>query len=149
MYTLESSYPFPVVVGYSSSTDLLKILPEREELFECLDMFRQTAHSCSFPHLPDEVTKEEVTRFLDEDEEQRDRNAREYPDMLALIFATLATGLQMGQHQRNGGKWDRDQVDNTRRRGDAFSECLESQMWLVANRTQLLLVCKRFETHRS
>ena len=118
IYNPESSiYPFSVIVNYSSAAQLWELLPERDELFACLDLFQTKAQSCSFPHIPDEMTKREVERYL-----QDSGNAVAFPDMLALIFATVATGLQMGQYERNGNKWSAEAVENTRRRGDVFSK---------------------------
>ena len=112
----QPSYPFPVIAKYSTVAALLQLLPVREELFACLELFQRRAQSCSFPHTPDEVTKKEVERFLADAE----RNANNFPDMLALIFATLATGLQMGQYDRSGGQWVKGAVEGTRNRSDAF-----------------------------
>ena len=103
MYAPEdTSYPFPVVTQFATTSQLLQLLPDQDDLFACLDLFQRRAQACSFPHMPEEVTKREVERFLAD----RERNANLFPDMLALIFATLATGLQMGQYDRNGGTWD-------------------------------------------
>nr|OQO30941.1 hypothetical protein B0A51_04168 [Rachicladosporium sp. CCFEE 5018] len=90
-----SMYPFPMMrVGDNTTVALLTLLPPREEVFECLDLFSERAQSCSFPHMPDEVTKKEVSRFLDEADEDPARMEND-SHMLALIFATLATGIQM------------------------------------------------------
>ncbi|KAK3725936.1 hypothetical protein LTR37_000084 [Vermiconidia calcicola] len=119
MYASEPmSYPFQVVVKFSTTSSLLQLLPERRELFECLELFQRRAQSCSFPNTPDEVTRKGVEQFLSDGE----RNAELYPDMLALIFATLATGLQMGQYDRSGGQWLEGAVDQTRKRSDVYSE---------------------------
>lgn len=118
MYAPESTiYPFSVIVEYSGPDQLWTLLPDRQELFACLDLFYSKAQSCSFPHMPDEVTKTEVERFLNNPE-----NAHNYPDMLALIFATIATGLQMGQYDRNGGQWKKEAVETNRVKCDVFSE---------------------------
>lgn len=63
------------------------------------------------------MTRKEVQRFLD----NKEKNAELHPDMLALIFATVATGMQMGQYDRSGSQWDRDDLEGTRRTSDAFS----------------------------
>lgn len=116
----QPSYPFHVVEGRSSLEALVAILPESEALFSCLDSFQKRAQSCSFPHTPDEVTRKEVQRFLD----SKEKNAGLHPDMLALIFATVATGMQMGQYDRSGNRWNRDDIERTRRTSDAFSSTL-------------------------
>ena len=110
------TYPFQVVPHRSTSVALLEVLPPKEELLLCLDLFQRRAQSCSFPHTPEEMTKKEVERFLDDAE----NNAVKAPDMLALIFVTLATGLQMGQYDRDGGKWDQASSEATRQQSDVF-----------------------------
>lgn len=101
----------------------MAILPEREQLFASIESFQRRAQSCSFPHTPDEVTKKEVQRFLDD----KQKNAEFHPDMLALIFATVATGMQMGQYDRSGGRWDYNDLESTRMTSDALSRFL---LWL-------------------
>ena len=127
------TYPFPVVPNCSSSVDLLRILPERSELLACIEMFQRRAQSCSFPHTPEEATRKEVERFLDDAE----YNAQKAPDMLALIFVTLAMGLQMGQFDRNGGKWNKDSSEKTRGRCDVFCKCIGSRVLSCL----LMLIC--------
>ena len=95
----------------------MEVLPVHEELFKCLELFQRRAQPCSFPHTPHEITKREVERFL----EDKERNANQFPDMLALLFATLACGLQMGQYDKNGGQWVQGAVEATRNlRSDPF-----------------------------
>lgn len=101
----ESMYPFPILWEHSNdpstvSSTLVNMLPPRDELLDILDMFQCRAQSCYFPHTPEEVTKKEVERFLGDAEV----NAEKSPDMLALIFATLAAGLQVGQRERSSGQ---------------------------------------------
>ena len=96
----------------------MAILPAPDALFSYLDSFQRRAQSCSFPHTPDEVTRKEVERFLDD----KEKNAELHPDMLALIFATVATGMQMGQYDRSGNRWNREDLERTRRTSDAFSK---------------------------
>lgn len=97
------TYPFHIVpVGDNSAAALTDLLPSNdEEIFQHLELFQTRAQSCSFPHVPDEVTKKEVERFL----EDRKSNATKAPDMLALLFATLAVGVQIGVYYRNGRRW--------------------------------------------
>ena len=95
-------YPFQMVpIGDNTPAALLELLPPDEEIFQHLEHFKQRAQSCSFPHVPDEVTKKEVERFLAD----RKSNANKAPDMLALIFAALAVGMQIGVYDRNGRQW--------------------------------------------
>lgn len=44
--------------------------------------------------------------------------------MLALLFATLAQGLQDGVYDRNGGKWVAGSVEAETKKGDIYSMCL-------------------------
>ncbi|KAI7353553.1 hypothetical protein KC354_g11466 [Hortaea werneckii] len=115
----ESMYPFPVFAGWcgeSANAALVGVLPKQEELFRILDLFQRRGQSSSFPHTPDEVTKREVQRFLDDAE----GNAQKYPDMLALIFATLAMGLQLGQWDRDDGQWVEGAMAGTTRTADIY-----------------------------
>ncbi|TKA81082.1 hypothetical protein B0A55_02543 [Friedmanniomyces simplex] len=120
MYALtESIHPFPVFAnwtGQNALTALVELLPPREELFSILDSFQRRAQSFSFPHTPDEVTKKEVERFL----ANADANGLKYPHMLALLFATLATGLQMGEHDRNGGQWVEGSMQKTMTQANVY-----------------------------
>ncbi|KAK1081439.1 hypothetical protein LTR33_004686 [Friedmanniomyces endolithicus] len=120
MYALtESIHPFPVFAnwtGENALTALVELLPESEELFDILAMFQRRAQSSSFPHTPDEVTKNEVERFL----ANKNANARKYPDMLALLFATLATGLHMREHDRHGGQWVEGSMEKTMVRANVY-----------------------------
>ncbi|SMY18640.1 unnamed protein product [Zymoseptoria tritici ST99CH_1A5] len=111
-------YPFPIIWhGGNSAIEMVRtLLTNHNEIFSCLDMFQRRAQSCYFPHTPDEVTRREVERFLDD----KERNAEQYPDMLALIFATMATGMQMGVHDRCGGEWVAGAVEESRRKSDVY-----------------------------
>lgn len=113
------AYPFPIIWhGGTSAVDLAQsLLTSHDEIYACLDMFQRRAQSCYFPHTPDEVTKKEVERFLSDVE----GNAEKFPDMLALIFATLATGMQMGVYDVHGG-WVADLVEQTRKKSDVYCE---------------------------
>lgn len=88
-------------IGDNTSVALLELLPDRDELFRTLDFFQQQAQCCSLAHVPDEVTRKEVERFLSDAE----ADALKAPDVLGLIFATLAAGMQMGVHDRGGSRW--------------------------------------------
>lgn len=115
-----AAYPFPILWhGGNSAVEMARtLLNSHEEIYACLDMFQRRAQSCYFPHTPeDEVTKKEVERFLSDVE----GNAEKFPDMLALIFATLATGMQMGVYDVHGG-WVADVVEETRKKSDVYCE---------------------------
>lgn len=123
MYSMSKPmYPFPMLsIGNNTSAALLELLPDRAELFQTLDIFEHQAQSCSFPHVPDEVTRKEVERFLNDAE----ANALKAPDMLGLIFATLAAGMQMGVHDRSGGMW----VQGAMEASHQQSECYCKHTW--------------------
>ncbi|KAK5110524.1 hypothetical protein LTR62_005716 [Meristemomyces frigidus] len=115
----KAMYPFPILNGWTggnASMALVNMLRAEKDLPDILDAFQQRAQSCSFPHTPEEMTKKEVQRFLDDAES----NATGHPDMLALIFMTLATGLQMGEWDRSGGAWVQGSMSETRQRADVY-----------------------------
>lgn len=113
------SYPFaslwPSQLG---ATALLSCLPSEEDILSYLQAFQSRAQSCSFPHVPEECTVEEVKRFLSNAE----HNAFVHPDMLAIIFATLAQGLQNGVYDRYGGQWVAGAMEEELRKGDVYSK---------------------------
>jgi hypothetical protein len=112
-------YPFPTFASWTGGTGheaLIAVLPEELELQQILDLFQGRAQSCSFPHTPEEVTKKEISRFLAD----RETNVQRHPDMLALIFITLATGLQLGEWDRNGGQWINDSAQKMTKQADIY-----------------------------
>ena len=68
--------------------------------------------------MPDECTKNEVGRFLDNVE----HNAALHPDMLALLFATLAQGLQYGVYDKYGQRWVAGAVETESKKSDVYSK---------------------------
>ena len=98
----------------------VQCLPPRDELFGYLDSFQKRAQSCSFPHVPEEITRIEVERFLDKEHE----NAVKHPAMLALIFAALAQGLQNGVYDKSGGEWVEGAMEAESWKGDMYSMLL-------------------------
>lgn len=123
-FQLATTHPFPTLWSAKDDTStLLKLLPPQQDLFFYLDVFQRRAQACSFPHVPDECTSNEVRRFL----ENVEHNAALHPDMLALLFATLAQGLQDGVYDKDGGKWIAGSVEAESKKGDVYSEsCLLS-----------------------
>lgn len=105
-----------VSVGDNSAAALTDLLPSDDEVFRHLDQFQQRAQSCSFPHVPDEVTKKEVERFLAD----RRNNATKAPDMLALIFAALAVGIQIGVDGHDGRQWLEASTPGLHNKGEAW-----------------------------
>lgn len=124
-FQLATSHPFPTLWSAKDDTSsLVKLLPPEQDLFFYLDAFQRRAQFCSFPHVPDQCTNNEVRRFL----ENLEHNAALYPDMLALLFATLAQGLQDGVYDKFGEKWVAGSVEQESKKGDVYSQyrCLES-----------------------
>lgn len=118
-FQLATSYPFPTLWSAKDDTSsLIKLLPPEQDLFFYLDAFQRRAQYCSFPHVPDQCTNSEVRRFL----ENVEHNAALYPDMLALLFATLAQGLQDGVYDKYGEKWVAGGVETESKKGDVYSK---------------------------
>ena len=72
-------------------------------------------------HIPDQISKNEVKRFV----RDKHTNSQRYPDMLALLLMTLAIGLQVGQFDRSGGKWVREDLDVSARAGDVYRKRIQ------------------------
>lgn len=121
MYRIEASmYPFHILRSWDDTSGLLAVLPERDELFICIDMFQRRANATSFPHMPaEDVSKKEIERFLADAEV----NAKSHPDMLALMFAMLATGMQVGVWDRSGGQWIEGEIAKATGQADVYSKC--------------------------
>lgn len=99
-----TAYPFPYVkIGDNTTTALIKLLPGKQEIFESLKTFREISRSFVVPQPPDKTREKEVQQFLSNIE----HNAIKAPDMLALLFASLAlvchTGVagRMSRHTSN------------------------------------------------
>lgn len=99
---------------------LVRLLPPQDKIQQLLEALEKRAGLCSFPHSPEETTRQELERFLADVED----NAQRHPDMLALIFVTLATAMQVGQFDRSGRKWVAGAVEDGRRSSDVFREYL-------------------------
>jgi hypothetical protein len=122
MYTPKNPPPYPFPTFFPATPeecipDLLKCLPQRDELFDCLGAFEKRVIVCSFPHVPFEITKSEVERFLDDPR----RNAQMCPDMLALLFAAIALGGQHSVWDRSGGQWEADAMQTETAKGNVYS----------------------------
>jgi hypothetical protein len=76
----------------SHTEGLLQCLPSLEQLYGYLDSFNQRAQGFAFPYVPADLTRKEVEHFLGNAQE----NAEKVPDLLALIFAAIALGVQLG-----------------------------------------------------
>jgi hypothetical protein len=116
-----STYPFATLFPATPEEcipQLLDILPSRKELQEYLVAFEKRVIVCAFPHLPVELTKTEIDRFLADPE----RNARMCPEMLALVFAAIALGSQHSVWDKCAGSWEAESVDAEARRGNVYGK---------------------------
>lgn len=98
-------YPFPTLFPANSDEcipQLIRLLPQHDQLFGYLDSFQKRVHVSAFPHVPSEITKTEVERFLSDPHQ----NIQKCPDMLALLFAALALGCQHAVWDEVERKWD-------------------------------------------
>lgn len=119
---IPASHSFPPLGSAKhETTGLIKLLPSREDIQFYLHAFQRRSLSCSFPHVPEECTESEVQRFLDDVE----HNAAARPNTLALLFATLAQGLQDGIYDRNGQKWVSGAVESELAKGDVYSRWIQ------------------------
>ncbi|KAL8652778.1 MAG: hypothetical protein Q9226_004121, partial [Calogaya cf. arnoldii] len=118
-FQIQPSNPFPTFWRTAEGTSaLITLLPkDQQETLFYINAFQRRAQSCSFPHLPDQCTEIEVQRFLSNVKE----NSEQHPDMLALIFATLAQGVQNGVYDKYGGAWHGGAVETECRMGNAFN----------------------------
>ncbi|KAI4100982.1 MAG: hypothetical protein LQ339_005303 [Xanthoria mediterranea] len=139
-FQIQPNNPFPTFWRTAEGTSaLINLLPKdpQETLFY-INTFQHRAQSCSFPHLPDQCTGSEVQSFLSNVKE----NSEQHPDMLALIFATLAQGAQNGAYDKLGGTWHGQVMESQCRMGDAFiaasMQCL--RLASFCNRPKLLTV---------
>ena len=118
-FQMATSHPFPTLWPAKDGTTVLtQLLPSKDEMFSYLDAFQHRSQTCSFPHVPEECTKKEVERFLANVE----HNALVHPDMLALLFATLAQGLQNGVYDKCGGRWIAGALEEESKKGDVYSK---------------------------
>ena len=119
---MTKSIPFPTVWSLQDDgSTLLKLLPSKQEIFACLNAFHCRAQSLSFPHIPEECTEQEIRRFLANIE----HNATVHLDMLALLFCTLALGLQTGVYDKYGERWVAGAVEKELLQGDMWSEWIK------------------------
>ena len=139
------SHPFPQLgLAKQETSGLVKLLPSREDIHFYLEAFRRRSHACSFPHVPEECTEPEVQRFLDDVE----HNAAAHPNALALLFATLAQGLQDGIYDRSGQKWIVGAVESELVKGDVYSMLVRpaADEEFLIDVLQLPPLCKRCES---
>ncbi|KAF2678841.1 hypothetical protein K458DRAFT_394485 [Lentithecium fluviatile CBS 122367] len=121
MYTTNSPPPYPFATLFKATPDecipeLLSCLPAEEDLLEYLDFFEKRVHICAFPHVPMEITRSEVERFLSDPW----HNAKMCPDMLALLFAALALGAQHSAWDKSGGRWNAETMKKEMDKGNVY-----------------------------
>ncbi|KAL8766151.1 MAG: hypothetical protein Q9209_006991 [Squamulea sp. 1 TL-2023] len=139
-FQIQPTNPFPTFWRTAEGTSALtNLLPkDQQETLFYLNAFQRRAQCCSFPYLPDECTEAEVQRFLSNVKE----NSEQHPDMLALLFATLAQGIQNGVYDKYGGAWHAGVMETECRVGNAFiaasMQCL--RLASFCNRPKLLTV---------
>lgn len=91
-----------ISIGDNSSGTLCKLLPPKETISKCFEMLRCCrAQSCFFQNMLDEVMKKGIDHFLTDPRP----NAEKTPDMLGLVFASLAIGSQVGVFHCSGSEW--------------------------------------------
>ncbi|KAL8712728.1 MAG: hypothetical protein Q9225_006882 [Loekoesia sp. 1 TL-2023] len=117
-FQIQPTNPFSTFWRTAEGTNtLINLLPkDHQEIFFYLKAFQRRGQSCSFPHLPDEFTEVEVQRFLNNVKE----NSEQHPEMLALLFATLAQGIQNGVFDKYGAAWHAGMMELECRLGNAF-----------------------------
>ncbi|KAL8942820.1 MAG: hypothetical protein Q9216_001435 [Gyalolechia sp. 2 TL-2023] len=139
-FQVQPANPFPTFWRTAEgTTTLINLLPkDHQEIFFYLHAFQRRGQACSFPHLPDEFTENEVQRFLSNVKE----NADQHPEMLALLFATLAQGIQNGVYDKYGGAWLGGMMESDCKLGNAFiaasMQCL--RLGSFCSRPKLLTV---------
>ncbi|KAI5195008.1 hypothetical protein E4T39_08399 [Aureobasidium subglaciale] len=115
--TQDAMYPFPTLWPAMSRTQgLLQCLPSRDNLFLYLESFSRKAQGFAFPYVPEELTQREVEHFLENIEE----NAEKVPDLLGLMFAALALGVQLDTFDSRQVVQTSDSQTNSRK-GEIFS----------------------------
>ncbi|KAL8750987.1 MAG: hypothetical protein Q9184_006221, partial [Pyrenodesmia sp. 2 TL-2023] len=117
-FQIQPTNPFPTFWRAAEGTaSLINLLPkDSQEIFFYLSAFQRRGQTCSFPHLPDDVTDHAVQRFLSDAKE----NAEQHPEVLALLFATLAQGIQSGVYDKYGGAWHAGMMESECKMGNAF-----------------------------
>ncbi|KAF2027732.1 hypothetical protein EK21DRAFT_71311, partial [Setomelanomma holmii] len=133
-------HPFPTIFRATPEEcfpELLECLPPREDLLEALSAFEKRVNVCSFPHVPFEITRGEVERFLDDER----RNAEMYPDVLALLFAAIALGGQHSVWDKSGCQWDAMAVHDEAKRGNVYIAAAMQALRLASFMHRPSLLC--------
>ncbi|KAK8198726.1 hypothetical protein M8818_006593 [Zalaria obscura] len=102
-------------------------LPQHDEFFACLELFQRRVVGISFPEYPHQLSRKEMDLFLQDPA----RTAHSRPDILALIFAALALGLQAGKYDMGGEVWAAGDLEAEK--GDLYSKRWFRSCELVAD----------------
>ena len=117
-----TSHPFPTLWKSQPVSCLINVLPNEDEINVLLDTFEHYASIGMFPCLPEECSRSRVQRFLSNIE----HNSQVQPDMLALLFAALAQGVQCGTYDRCGSSWIPGAMGKVVYRGNYFRKFIVS-----------------------
>lgn len=136
-------YAFPTMWRALPSNCLPELvyhcLPEDKVVYDYLDAFQRRAPVCAFPHVPDEITKEETSRFLSD----RLGNSQKSPDMLALIFASMCIGALNGTYDRCGSSWAPGATNAELSKGDVWSKYVAILRLRLHSNDSLVAACKQ------
>ena len=114
---MATSHPFPTLWPARDGVDsLIQLLADKEELHTYLNAYESSAHSSTFSLSQEECSKARFELFLSNIE----HNARVHPDLLALLFATLAHGRRYSLEDAQRGFREDDSGES--KKGDVFSK---------------------------
>ena len=82
-----------------------------------LESFRARAQVVAFSHVTGTCTVEKARRFLDD----LKHDVQADPNMLALLFATIAQGSQNGVFDQCGQEWIAGEIERSYQQGDIWS----------------------------
>ena len=105
---------------FSETASLINVLPPEAVIESYLASFQNRAQAFSFSHISGTCTLPEVKRFLYD----VDHGFQIDPNMLALLLATLAQGLQNGVYDRCGQTWITGEVEKSYQQGDIWGMAL-------------------------
>lgn len=121
-YQISTGHVFPCLWPISAGTaPLVQCLPPHEETLRLFSLYEQQNQTCPFPHTPDGIGYDELSRFLS----KITSTAERHPSMLALIFVILAHGdLISHRNVAPGGTQCGQKVGQTTgMKGDVFGMC--------------------------
>ena len=114
---MATSYPFPTLWHARDGIDsLVQLLADKEELHTYLIAYESRTQSSTFALSQEKCSTARFELFLSNIE----HNAHVHPDLLALLFATLAHGRRysLEDAQRNF----REEDSGESKKGDVFSK---------------------------